>query len=122
MTDVFGEEKPACIGMFWPHGLELLINDPDMVQDLFQKYNSVFTKDEYTKNLTSDMLRRSLIWAKSEEPTYKPRRKVVSHAFYASKLQAMSDTVFEVIHERLLQWPSLYPLGEIDLVKELVEI
>lgn len=34
----------------------------------------------------------------------------------------MSDTIFEVIHHRLLEWPSLYPEGELDLVAELVQI
>jgi cytochrome P450 len=106
--------------MFWPHGMMLIIADADYVQDLFQKYNSVFTKGDYTKNLIGDMLNKSLIWTKSEDKTYKPRRKVVSHAFYGSKLQAMSDTIFEVIHERLLKWPTLYSSGEIDLVNELV--
>jgi len=108
--------------MYWPHGLMLLINDADYVQDLFQKYNSVFTKGDYTRNLTTDLLYKSLIWTKSEDKSYKPRRKVVSHAFYGSKLQAMSDTIFEVIHERLLKWPTLYPSGQIDLVNELVII
>ena len=88
--------------MYWPHGLMLCINDADYVQDLFQKYNSVFTKADYTRHLTSDLLNKSLIWAKSEHKTYKPRRKVVSHAFYGSKLQGMSETIYEVIHERLL--------------------
>ena len=28
MFDFFPDEVPSCIGMFWPHGLELLIADP----------------------------------------------------------------------------------------------
>lgn len=108
--------------MFWPNGLQLELTDPDYVQDLFQKYNDVFTKGEYTKNLTGEMLKKALIWTKSKDPSYKPRRKVMAHAFYASKLHAMSDAIFEVIHQRLLKWPSLFPNGEIDMVKELVQI
>lgn len=58
----------------------------------------------------------------SATPSYKPRRKMISHALFASKLRAMSDTIFEVIHERLLEWPLLYPNGEMDLVNELINM
>ena len=102
LREKFDNKIPGCIGMFWPHGLELMIQDPDYLQDLFQKYNSVFTKGDYTKNLVGEMMRNALLWEKSASPSYKPRRKAVAHAFYASRLQAMSETIFEVIHERLL--------------------
>lgn len=47
---------------------------------------------------------------------------MVAHAFYASKLKAMSDTIFATIYNRLLKWPTLYPSGELDLVRELIQI
>ena len=84
--------------MFWPHGLMLIISDPDYVKDLFTTYNEAFQKQEYTRNLFSDMIWNSLLFAPTAEPSYKPRRKLISHAFVASKLGAMSDTIFEVIN------------------------
>ena len=46
MQEQYPDEKgvPSCVGMFWPHGLELLMIDPDYYQDLFITHNSVFTK------------------------------------------------------------------------------
>ena len=68
------------------------------------------------------LMKNSIVFNKSEEPTYKPRRKLIAHSFYASKLRSMSDTIFDVIHERLLTWDKQHPSGEIDLVEELVDI
>lgn len=122
LREVFPEKMPPCVGLFWMNSLQLLITDPDYVQDLFTTYNEVFTKQEYAKTLFSDLIWNCLMFQKSAEPSYKPRRKILSHAFYASKLKAMSDTIFSIIHKRLLEWPSLYPGGELDLVGELVQI
>ena len=95
LQEVYKDEKyPPCIGMFWPHGLELVITDHDYLQDLFQTYNEVFTKHEHAKKVFSDLFWNSVLWAKSAEPSYKPRRKIITHAFYASKLKAMSDIIF----------------------------
>ena len=98
----------------------MFITDADYLQDMYRTYNDVFTKQEYSQHLFSNFAWNSLLWAKSSDPSYKPRRQLISHAFYASKLRAMSDTIFEVIHHRLLEWPELYPQGELDLVAELI--
>ena len=102
---------PSCIGMFKAQGLQLVITDADYVRDLYRTYNDSFTKHPESQRLFSNFMWNSLIWSKSDEPTYKPRRKLVAHAFYASKLKAMSDTICETIHNRLLKWPELYPDG-----------
>ena len=120
--EFFNEKIPSVFGMFWPHGLELMICDPDYVQDLYVTHNGAFTKHEYTKNLFSELTWNSLIWTKSAEPTYKPRRKLIAHAFYASKLRAMNDTMKKTILNRILAWPQLYKNGEVDLVSELANI
>lgn len=122
MHDHFGYEAPGCIGMFWPHNMELIISDPDYLQDLFVTYNDHFDKEGYARKLFSTLFWDSIIWAKSSDPTYKPRRKLISHAFYSNKLRAMSDTIFEVIHKRLLEWPKAFPDGQLDLVEELISI
>ena len=67
-------------------------------------------------------MKNSIVFSKSEEPSYKPRRKLIAHSFYASKLRSMSDTIFDIIHKRLLTWDKSHPSGEIDLVEELVNI
>ena len=82
----------------------------------------MFTKHEHAKKVFSDLFWNSLLWAKSAEPSYKPRRKIITHAFYASKLKAMSDIIFSVIHHRILEWPTVYSSGELNLVDELCQI
>ena len=57
ITESFPEQVPPCIGMFWPHGMMLIISDADYVQDLFTTYNEVFQKQEYVQNLFSNMIR-----------------------------------------------------------------
>jgi len=106
--------------MFWPHGMELIVSDPDYVQDLYQTHDKVFDKQEHAKNLFSDLVWNSLLFKKTAEPSYKPRRKLITHAFYASKLRGMSEIILKAIHQRLLKWNTLYPEGELDLVKELI--
>ena len=85
-------------------------------------HNDCFTKQKHAKELFSRFIESSIIWAQSKDPFYKSRRKVISHAFYASKLKAMSDIVFKVIHERLLKWEQIYPSGELDMVSELISL
>lgn len=46
---------------------------------------------------------------------------MISHALFASKLRAMSDTIYDVIQKRLLAWPKMYPTGEMDLVDDLIK-
>jgi hypothetical protein len=89
---------------------------------LFVTYNDCFTKSDYTRNLLGGLMKNSLLINRSAEPSYKARRKLVAHAFYASRLKAMTETIFEVIHERLLSWEKWHPTGEIDLVEELTEV
>jgi len=73
--------------MFWPHGMELIFSDPDYIQDLYQTYDKVFTKQEHARHLFSEMLWTSLLLTPTADPLYKPRRKLLSHAFYGSKLR-----------------------------------
>ena len=122
MRERFDEKIPPCVGMHWPHGVELIISDADYIKDLFNTYDKFFTKQEHAKHLMSSLLPNGIIFAKSADPTYKTRRKLIVHAFYASKLRAMSDGIFDVIHQRLIQWPKLFPKGEFDLVKEMIHI
>ena len=120
--EFFDEKIPPCFGMFWPHGLELMITDPEYVQDLYVTYNEFFTKQDYTRNLFGDITWNSLIWTKSAEPTYKPRRKLIAHAFYASKLRSMSEIIKKTILERVLAWPELFADGELNMVPETSSI
>ena len=122
LWEQYGDSPPPAIGMYWPHNLELIITDPDYVQDIFMTYNQVSTKGPHVGDLFGPILEDGIFTLFSEAPSYKPRRKVVSHALFASKLRAMSDTIFEVLHKRLLEWPTIYPKGEMDLVGELIKV
>ena len=108
--------------MYWPHGLELLLSDTDYVKDLFVTYNDCFTKADYTRDLFGGFMKNSILFTKSADPSYKTRRKLIAHAFYASRLRAMTEVIFQVILERLLQWEKFHPTREIDIVEELTEI
>lgn len=98
------------------------MNDPDYYQELFVTFNSVFTKQEHAKWLFSDFIWNALGFTKSDDPSYKPRRKLISHAFYASKLKAMSNIIFDQIYNELIKWETKYPDGHLDLVAELAQI
>ena len=108
--------------MYFPHGFELLMCDPVYYQDLIVTHNKVLEKHEFTKNLYTDLFWNSILFEKSSAPSYKPRRKLISHAFYANKLKEMSGMIFDEIHERLKLWETTYPTGELDLVAELAQI
>ena len=34
-SEIYGDKTPPSVGMFWPHGMELIVSDPDYVQDLY---------------------------------------------------------------------------------------
>ena len=80
------------------------------------------SKGPHVGSLFAQIFDDGILSMQSDLPSYKPRRKVVAHALFASKLRAMSDTIFEVIHERLMEWSTLFPKGEMDLVEELITI
>ena len=43
----YGYQTPPAVGMYMPHGLNIMIQDPDYCKDLFQTYNEVFTKQDH---------------------------------------------------------------------------
>lgn len=83
--------------MHLPHNTMLVISDADYLKDLYSTYDKFFTKEEHTRDLLTSLLHNSILTTPSADPTYKARRKLIAHAFYASKMRAMSDIIFDVI-------------------------
>jgi cytochrome P450 len=74
----------------------LLIADPEMTQDLFNKKNSIVDKTGKHQFMFEDLLGKSFVFSKGDK-TWQSIRKACAHAFYKERLSKMMLVVKEKV-------------------------
>jgi cytochrome P450 len=74
----------------------LYVADPDMVQDLWVKKNSIFDKTGNFVGIFSKLFGNSFLFSKADE-IWKAKRKACSHAFYKERLVHMLEVLKDKI-------------------------
>lgn len=100
----------------------VLIADPVYTQELLVTNDKYLEKHDHARFKYTDIYWNGILFAKSGGPTYRPRRKLITHAYFASKMKAMSDMIADVIHECLSEWETRFPTGKLDLISEIATI
>ena len=85
---IHGERLPKVIMDFRNPDGTLIINDPDMVEELYITKNKYFDKNERSKTLMYFLLGDSIILEPSNELCF-AKRKHLSAAFYKDKINHM---------------------------------
>ena len=73
----------------------LLICDPDALEDLYIKKNSVYTKHELERQFSTPLMINNIVTMETDDPSYVLKRKVLSSAFFKNKVQRMVSMVKE---------------------------
>ena len=81
----------------------LIVADPEMVQDLWVKKNSIFDKTGNFEGIFSKLLGNSFLFSKADE-VWKAKRKACAHAFYKERLVHMLEVLKDKIEEDCQRW------------------
>ena len=68
----------------------LVVNDPQVVMDLFVTKNKHFDKMSRTQLLFSDLMGNTFLFSPGDQ-VWKAKRKAVAHAFYKEKIVHMTE-------------------------------
>jgi cytochrome P450 len=111
------KEVPPIVGFALGSTVALMINSPELAEDVFLTKNKYFDKYPKAARLFSRLLGNSIIFAKSDLK-WQQKRKSLSAALYKDKLRAMIDmmklSTLEIIRNK---WMKAHD-GKIDIVKE----
>ena len=119
LVDYFGKNLPACIGM-WLFGTPTLIfNSVASLNELFVTKNQFYSKHENERMFSQPLLGTNIVSMASDDPQYKTKRKVLSQAFFKSKIRSMmacvKSTALKVFKE--VQDKNVDGKTEVDVVK-----
>ena len=84
-----------------------MVTDPEIVEDIYVKYNKYFDKSGRSKNTLYDLFGEGLVLIESNE-TWRQKRKHMSVAFYKDKMISLLDIVADLTFERITQWKRDY--------------
>ena len=110
-------EVPPIVGFALGNTVALMINSPDLAEELFLTKNKYFDKYPKAARLFSRLTGDSILFAKSD-PKWQQKRKSLSAALYKDKLRAMigmmKESTLEIIRKKWMKAQD----GKIDIVKE----
>jgi hypothetical protein len=73
----------------------MVYNKVECLNDLFVTKNSFYSKHEVERKAGYPLLRNNIVNLASEDPSYRPKRKALSSAFFKDKVQKMILTTKE---------------------------
>jgi cytochrome P450 len=79
------------------------VSDPEMVQDLFVKKNSIYDKTGMFEGIFSKLLGFSFLFSRADE-VWKAKRKACAHAFYKERLIHILEILKDHIEEDCQKW------------------
>lgn len=83
--------------------IQLLISDPDMVQELFTTRNLLTDKTTQNEVFLKDLLGNSFLFSKADE-LWKSKRKASAHAFYKERLNIMMEVFKSKVEFYFNKW------------------
>ncbi len=111
------KEIPPIVGFSLGTTVTLMINTPEIAEELFLTKNKYFEKHQRGANLFSRLLGDSILFSKSDLK-WQQKRKSLGAALYKDKLRAMVDMMKNSTTEILRNnWMKVED-GKIDIVKE----
>ena len=81
----------------------LVVNDPQMVQDIFTTKNKSYDKMSRTQLLFGDLMGNTFLFSPGDA-IWKAKRKAVAHAFFKDKIVHMTEILKGKITEQSEKW------------------
>jgi cytochrome P450 len=111
------KETVPIVGLVFGTKVALVINTPELSQELYLTKNKYFDKHPHASGLYSRMLGDSILFAKSDV-LWQQKRKALSAALYKDKLRVMmeimKDKTISIIRNKWMKAKN----GEINIVSE----
>ena len=85
----------------------ILIQDPEIVQDIYVKYNKFYNKSGRIKDQFYDLAGESIFMIESNE-VWSQKRKHLTAAFYKDKMINMLETIIDLSYDQIQQWKKEY--------------
>lgn len=96
VSHMFGGKIPGVHLLTLPTETMIGFASADYLEDLYVKQNAQTSKSPMTTKMMHYFMPTALIFALSEQPQYHERRKIMSAAFFKSKIKNMTHCIKEV--------------------------
>lgn len=93
------ERFPPMHGLFLPQKIIVYVNSVDFLDDIYVKKNAYYTKDQWLDDLAADRTpdhSKTLSSLHTQSVEFPKRRKVISQAFFKSKIAGLAKTIARV--------------------------
>eukprot|EP00347_Sterkiella_histriomuscorum_P011732 403371320 len=105
---------PKFTGIIFSQRLCLVVNQPDVANELFIAKNKYFDKHPSTGNIVKNIAGDSILFAKTTM-LWSQKRKAISQSLYKDKLIKMMEINKQIVCETMIEWKGM---KEFDIVKE----
>jgi hypothetical protein len=102
MTDTFGSGDIApIVGMNMIQEVQLFVTEPSVIQEIYIDANKFHTKHDSIRDFAALWCPTAIFFQKSEDKTYMPKRKLMSAAFFKSKLGSLIEIIKDIMYKHL---------------------
>jgi len=95
----------------------VMIADPDALQELYITKNSAYTKHPLERQFGQPLMFNNILAMETEDPSYAPKKRVLSSSFYKGKVQEMVTQIKETTLDQFTKLQAQGEKVEVDLVK-----
>lgn len=92
-------------------------NHPDSLQDIYLTKNSSFSKHEIEAEAGKPLINQNIVFMPTEDPTYKPKRKALSQAFFKNKVVKMQKLIKRTLLTAFKELQDKGPETQVDIMK-----
>ena len=79
--------RPAFLGCYLMGINFILVNDPDLLEEIYVKKNALFTKHPSKREGGAPLVYNNIVSMDTHHPAYAPKRRALSSAFFKGKVQ-----------------------------------
>ena len=88
-----GKKRPQFTGMTIFGMNSVVISDPSLLEEVFVKKNAYYTKHPMKRDGGRPLVFNNIVAMDTHHPTYAPKRKALSSAFFKDKVQDMITSI-----------------------------
>ena len=81
--------------------MQLFVTDPAVIQEVYIDVNKFHTKHDMIRDFAAVWCPTAIFFQKSEDKNYMPKRKLMSAAFFKSKLGSLIEIIKDIMYKHL---------------------
>ena len=86
-------DRPKFLGIYILGSNMILVNDPDLLEEIYVKKNNLYTKHPSKRDGGEPLIYNNIVSMDTHSPAYAPKRKALSSAFFKGKVQKMVSSI-----------------------------